>query len=86
MATAFTITNGEGVLMFESVPYCFGDDGVNDPIVSALGRAYVSITGQRIDEGARRWILKAKERIERGETSMDMEIRRLQNRKRLSVW
>lgn len=72
--------------MFESVPYCFGDDGVNDPIVSALARAYTSITGHRIDEGARRWILKAKERIERGETSMDMEVRRLQNRKRLSVW
>ena len=86
MATAFTITNGEGVLMFESVPYCFGDDGVNDPIVSTLARAYTSITGHRIDEGARRWILKAKERIERGETSMDMEIRRLKNRKRLGVW
>ena len=86
MATAFTITNGEGVLMFESVPYCFGSDGVNDPIVSALARAYTSITGHRIDEGARRWILKAKVRIERGETSMDMEVRRLQNRKRLSVW
>ncbi|MDA9661359.1 hypothetical protein N9T35_00015 [bacterium] len=86
MATAFTITNGEGVLMFESVPYCFGDDGVDDPIVSTLARAYTSITGHRIDEGARRWILKAKERIERGETSLDMEVRRLQNRKRLSVW
>ena len=72
--------------MFESVPYCFGSDGVNDPIVSALARAYTSITGHRIDEGARRWILKAKVRIERGETSMDMEVRRLQNRKRLSVW
>ena len=86
MATAFTITNGEGVLMFESVPYCFGSDGVNDPIVSALARAYTSITGHRIDEGARRWILKAKIRIERGETSIDMEVRRLNNRKRLSVW
>ena len=72
--------------MFESVPYCFGDDGVNDPIVSTLARAYTSITGHRIDEGARRWILKAKARIERGETSMDMEVRRLQNRKRLTVW
>ena len=86
MATAFTITNGEGVLMLESAPYCFGDDGINDPMVSALARAYKSITGHRIDESARRWILKAKERIERGETSMDMEVRRLQNRKRLSVW
>ena len=72
--------------MFESVPYCFGDDGINDPIVSALARAYKSITGNRIDESARRWILKAKIRIERGETSMDMEVRRLQNRKRLTVW
>ena len=72
--------------MFESVPYCFGDDGINDPMVSALARAYKSITGNRIDESARRWILKAKIRIERGETSMDMEVRRLQNRKRLSVW
>ena len=72
--------------MFESVPYCFGDDGINDPMVSALARAYKSITGNRIDESARRWILKAKIRIERGETSMDMEVRRLQNRKRLTVW
>ena len=72
--------------MFESVPYCFGGDGINDPMVSALGRAYVSITGHRIDEGARRWILKAKERIERVETTMDMEVRRLNNRKRLTVW
>ena len=55
-------------------------------MVSALGRAYVSITGHLIDEGARRWILKAKERIERGETTMDMEVRKLNNRKRLSVW
>ena len=72
--------------MFESVPYCFGDDGINDPMVSALARAYTGITGNRIDESARRWILKAKIRIERGETSMDMEVRRLQNRKRLTVW
>ena len=72
--------------MFESAPYCFGDDGINDPMVSALARAYKSITGNRIDESARRWILKAKIRIERGETSMDMEVRRLQNRKRLTVW
>ena len=72
--------------MFESVPYCFGSDGVNDPIVSALARAYTGITGNRIDENARRWILKAKIRIERGETTMDMEVRRLQNRKRLTVW
>ena len=72
--------------MFESAPYCFGDDGINDPMVSALARAYKSITGNRIDESARRWILKAKIRIERGETSMDMEVRRLQNRKRLRVW
>ena len=72
--------------MFKSAPYCFGDDGVNDPIVSALARAYKSITGNRIDEGARRWILKAKARIERGETSMDMEVRKLNNRRRLTVW
>ena len=72
--------------MLESAPYCFGDDGINDPMVSALARAYKSITGNRIDESARRWILKAKIRIERGETSMDMEVRRLQNRKRLTVW
>ena len=72
--------------MFESAPYCFGDDGINDPMVSALARAYKSITGNRIDESARRWILKAKIRIERGETSMDMEVRRLQIRKRLTVW
>ncbi len=72
--------------MFESAPYCFGDDGINDPMVSALARAYKSITGNRIDESARRWILKAKIRIERGETSMDMEVRRLQNRKRLTIW
>jgi hypothetical protein len=39
-----------------------------------------------IDSSARKWILKAKERIERGETTMDMEVRRLNNRKRLSVW
>ena len=55
-------------------------------MVSALGRAYVSITGHRIDEGARRWILKRKERFERGETTMDMEVRKLNNRKRFSVW
>ncbi len=72
--------------MFESAPYCFGDDGINDPMVSALARAYKSITGNRIDESARRWILKAKIRIERSETSMDMEVRRLQNRKRLTIW
>ena len=72
--------------MLESAPYCFGDDGVNDPIVSALARAYKSITGNRIDEGARRWILKAKIQIERGETLMDMEVRRLQNRRDLTVW
>ena len=72
--------------MFESAPYCFGGDGINDPIVSALARAYKGITGNRIDESARRWILKAKIRIERGETSMDMEVRRLQIRKRLTVW
>ena len=72
--------------MLESAPYCFGGDGINDPMVSALGRAYVSITGHLIDEGARHWILKAKDRIERGETTMDMEVRRLNNRKRLTVW
>ena len=72
--------------MLESAPYCFGDDGVNDPIVSALARAYKSITGYRIDESARRWVLKAKVRIDRGETTMDMEVRRLNNRKKLSVW
>jgi len=72
--------------MFDSAPYCFGSDGINDPMVSALARAYGSITGRHIDESARRWILKAKERIERGETTMDMEVKRLNNRKRLSVW
>ena len=86
MATAVTVTHGEGVLMFESAPYCFGSDGINDPLVSALARAYKSIMQRRIDPSARKWILKAKERIERGETTMDMEVRRLNNRKRLSVW
>ena len=54
-------------------------------MVSALGRAYVSLRGHRIDESARRWRLKAKDRIQRGEATMDMEVRRLNNRKRLSV-
>ena len=86
MATAVTITYGEGVLMFESAVFNFGSDGINDPIVSALARAYKSIMQRPIDPSARKWILKAKERIERGETTMDMEVRRLNNRKRLSVW
>ena len=86
MATAVTITHGEGVLMFESAPYCFGSDGINDPLVSALARAYKSFRERPIDQSARKWILKAKERIERGETTMDMEVRRLNKRKSLSVW
>ena len=72
--------------MIESAIFNFGSDGVNDPDVSALARAYKSIMERPIDPSARKWILKAKERIERGETTMDMEVRRLNNRKRLSVW
>ena len=73
--------------MFESAQYRFGSDGVNDPMMSALARAYRSIMGREFDETEQRWILKARERILRGETSMDMEVRRLRNRKKfLTVW
>ena len=72
--------------MLESASFCFGSDGINDPMVSALARAYRSIMKRQIDQSARKWILKAKDRIERGETTMDMEVRRLINRKKLSVW
>ena len=86
MAIPLTIMHGEGVLMFESVPYFFDSDGINDPLVSALARAYKSFHERPIDQTARKWSLKAKERIERGETRMDMEVRRLNNRKSLCVW
>ena len=72
--------------MLESAPYNFGSDGVNDPVVSALARAYKGVLGLPFDMSARNWLLKAHKRIERGETTLDMEVRRLQNRKRLSVW
>ena len=72
--------------MHESAVFNFGSDGVNDPVVSALARAWRDILERPIDLSARKWILKARERIERGETTMDMEVRRLNNRKRLSVW
>lgn len=72
--------------MFESAVFNFGSDGINDPIVSALARAYKSIMERPIDLSARNWILGAKKRIERGETTVDMEVRRLNNRKRLRVW
>ena len=72
--------------MHESAVFNFGSDGINDPIVSALARAWRDILERPIDLSARKWILKARERIERGETTLDMEVRRLNNRKRLSVW
>ena len=72
--------------MHESAVFNFGSDGVNDPVVSALARAWRDILERPIDLSARKWILKARERIERGETTIDMEVRRLNNRKRLSVW
>ena len=72
--------------MHEAAVFNFGSDGINDPVVSALARAWRDILERPIDLSARKWILKAKERIERGETTMDMEVRRLNNRKRLSVW
>ena len=72
--------------MHESAVFNFGSDGINDPVVSALARAWRDILERPIDLSARKWILKARERIERGETTMDMEVRRLNNRKRLSVW
>ena len=72
--------------MHESAVFNFGSDGINDPVVSALARAWRDILERPIDLSARKWILKAKERIERGETTMDMELRRLNNRKKLSVW
>ena len=72
--------------MFESAVFNFGSDRINDPLISALARAYKSIMECPIDPSARNWILGAKKRIELGETTMDMEVRRLNNRKRLSVW
>ena len=72
--------------MHESAVFNFGSDGINDPVVSALARAWRDILKRPIDLSARKWILKAKERIERGETTLDMEVRRLSNRNRLSVW
>lgn len=72
--------------MHESAVYRFGDDGVNDAMTSALKRAFESVLGREVDLSGRRWILSACERIKRGETTMDMEVRRLQNRKRLSIW
>ena len=86
MATAVTITYGEGVLMFESAVFNFGSDGINDPMISALARAYRGVMKREFDVTGQRWILNARKRILRGETTMDMEVRRLQNRKRLSVW
>ena len=86
MAIPLTITHDKCVLIFESVPYFFDSDGINDPLVSALARAYKSFLERPIDQTARKWILKTKEQIERGETTMDMEVRRLNNRKSLWVW
>ena len=70
----------QGGVLLQAVVYRLGDDGVNDAMTSALKRAFESVLGREVDLSGRRWILSACERIERGETTMDMEVRRLQNR------
>ena len=43
--------------MFESAVFNFGSDGINDPLISALARAYKSVLQRPIDLSARNWIL-----------------------------
>ena len=61
-----------------------GAGNVNTPEAAALLRAWQREHGQ-LNERAYRWAAKAKIRIERNETSLELEGRRLYNRRRC-IW
>lgn len=57
-------------------------DGINDPVVCALRRAYVERFG-RFDRRGEHWVRGAIKRIERQETTVEMECRKVRNHPRL---
>jgi len=61
-------------------------DGVNDPIITELKRAYERSTGQSVVGDGERFIRAAMVRINRGETTIGMEKRRMMGRQRLRLW
>ena len=50
----------------------------NDPLTQTLARRFVRHRGE--SRGMEKWVLGAAERIKRGETTLDFEVKRLQRR------
>ena len=66
------------------INHFWSEDGINDGVAQALRRIYVAENGL-IDERGYRWAEKAYKRVKRGETSLEIEQRRLRGR-RVQFW